>query len=177
MKGADLFRFVPRKALSKLPEGAVLYDVSSRAKPPFVKLSPFYPHGMIPVPGMPGQVSDSVEGVWQGLKVLGGDIDASYFEGKGKKRRGKPAGHRFGEELLGYIEARHRIYIPSYTYMWKACIGQDLRELFFSRARAGVVQHFHDFDDNADPDDPRTPLAHASLLVRLLAEELDASTR
>lgn len=170
-RSSDLFRFVPKSKLGAVPKGALVYDVSSRAAPPFVKLSPFYPHGRVPVPGMPGRFSDSVEGVWQGLKVIEGAIDEACFTGKGKKRRGRPSGHRLGEELLGYVEARRRIYVPSYTYLWRECIGRDLRSLFFAAADRGEVQYFHDFDDNGDIEDTRSPLAHASVLVRLIAEE------
>ena len=44
-------------------------------------LSPFYPHGGIPIPGdSHGMTSMSVEGIWQGLKVFENhDIDTSLF--------------------------------------------------------------------------------------------------
>jgi hypothetical protein len=48
----------------------VLIDVTSRGSEPWVRLSPFYPHGGIPVPFTPGVVSASVEGIWQALKVF-----------------------------------------------------------------------------------------------------------
>lgn len=35
-----------------------------------VQLSPFYCHGGIPVPGLPGREATSVERIWQGLKVF-----------------------------------------------------------------------------------------------------------
>ncbi len=168
----SLFRFVPKRDLAKLPPDAIVHDVSSRAKPPFVKLSPFYPHGGIPVPGQEGATADSVEGIWQGLKILDGAIDPSFFTGKGRKRRGRPSGHRFGDRVLGYVEARKLVYIPSYEHLWRECVGQDLRRVLFEPAAAGIVQYFHDFEDNGDPDDPSSPLAHSSLLVRLAAEEL-----
>ncbi|HYD41719.1 MAG TPA: hypothetical protein VEB43_12905 [Anaeromyxobacter sp.] len=170
-----LFRFVPRRDLPKLPPDAIVHDVSSSARPPWVKLSPFYPHGGIPVPGQEEATADSVEGIWQGLKILDGETDPSFFTGKGRKRRGRPSGHRFGARVLGYVDARRLIYIPSYEYLWRECIGQDLRRLLFGPAAEGVVQYFHDFEDNGDPADASAPLAHASLLVRLAAEEL-AST-
>lgn len=170
-----LFRFVARRDLAKLPPDAIVHDVSSRAKPPWVKLSPFYPHGGLPVPGEEGTTADSVEGIWQGLKILNGEIDPSYFTGKGRKRRGRPSGHRFGDRVLGYLEARKLIYIPSYEYLWRECVGQDLRRLLFEPASEGVVQYFHDFENNGDPEDASSPLAHSSLLVGLAAEELARS--
>lgn len=166
-----IFRFVARREVAKLPPGALAFDVSSRAKPPLVKLSPFYPHGGIPVPGMPGTYSDSVEGVWQGLKVMSGEIDPAYFTGKGRKRRGRPEGHRHGERLVGYVEARQTIYIPAYAYAWRECVGTDVRRRLFEPAARGVTQYFFDFEHNGDPSDPSAPLAHSSVLVDLLARE------
>jgi hypothetical protein len=170
------FVFIPRKQAASLPEGTIAYDVSSRGRAPFVKLSPFYPHGGIPVPGHPGKVADSVEGIWQGLKILGGGIDEAYFTGKGRKRRGRPTGHLYEGRTLGYVEARHLIYVPAYRYLWTDCIGRDLRRIFAEVARSGRTQYFYDFESNGDIDNPASPLAHASLLVGILSEELARGT-
>ena len=48
---------------------AIIIDVTSKASDEFLKLSPFYPHGGIPIPGDRG-CSESVEGIWQGLKIF-----------------------------------------------------------------------------------------------------------
>ena len=101
--------------LKKYPD-AVLADVTSSAKDGLVKLSPFYPHGGIPVPFSEEYTATCVEAIWQGLKVFEGcDVDTSLFANntmKGLKRTvrkyGKPLGHRKGvngTELLDYIEA------------------------------------------------------------------------
>jgi hypothetical protein len=66
--------FLPFRLREQVPEGAAVYDVSSYADHPYCTLSPFWPHGGIPVPGMPGTTSDSVEGIWQGLKLIDGKI-------------------------------------------------------------------------------------------------------
>ena len=55
--------------LKKYP-GAVIVDVTSKATDGLVKLSPFYPHGDIPVPFSQGYTATCVEAVWQGLKVF-----------------------------------------------------------------------------------------------------------
>ena len=110
--------------LKKFPE-AIIADVTSAAKDSLVKLSPFYPHGDIPVPFSEGYTASCVEAIWQGLKVFeNSDVDTSLFKNitmKGLKRTvrkyGRPLGHRKGvdgEELLSYLEARRLIYIPSY---------------------------------------------------------------
>ena len=87
--------------LKEYPD-AVLADVTSSAKDGLVKLSPFYPHGGIPVPFSEGYTATCVEAIWQGLKVFKGvDVDTSLFQNdsmKGLKRTarrfGKPIGHR-----------------------------------------------------------------------------------
>ena len=48
--------------------GAVIIDVTSHAKDEFIRFSPFYPLGGIPVPYSPGWTSSCVEAIWQGLK-------------------------------------------------------------------------------------------------------------
>ena len=65
--------------LKKYP-GALIVDVTSKATDGLVKLSPFYPHGGIPVPFSEGYTSACVEGIWQGLKVFEDeDIDISIL--------------------------------------------------------------------------------------------------
>lgn len=113
--------------LKKYP-GAVVADVTSNARDGLVKLSPFYPHGGIPVPFSGGVTAECVEGVWQGLKVFEGeDVDAAMFRNgtmKNLKRtvrtHGRVLGHRKGvngDEILGYVEAKQQIYIPTYRWM------------------------------------------------------------
>ena len=64
---------------------AIIADVTSNAKDGLVKLSPFYPHGGIPVPFSPGITAECVEGIWQGLKVFENDgIDTATFLNKRK---------------------------------------------------------------------------------------------
>ena len=55
--------------LKKYP-GAIIADVTSQAKDGLVRLSPFYPHGGIPVPFSKCYTAACVEGIWQGLKVF-----------------------------------------------------------------------------------------------------------
>ena len=55
---------------------AIIVDVTSKAPTALVKLSPFYPHGEIPIPFSENQTAKSVEGIWQALKVFeDADID------------------------------------------------------------------------------------------------------
>lgn len=68
------------KILREYP-GAILADVTSRAKDGLVRLSPFYPHGGIPVPFSEGWTATCVEAIWQGLKVFEhADIDTEMLK-------------------------------------------------------------------------------------------------
>src|SRR5262245_54597912 len=113
------------ETLQKQYPQAFFLDVTSRGKMPWVRFSPFYPHGKIPVPLSPNYFATSVEGIWQGLKVFEkADVDLTKFtitNMKGLKRSnrvyGRVLGHRAGVEgkaLLDYGEARHKIYLPTY---------------------------------------------------------------
>lgn len=153
--------------------GAILIDVTSKASDDWVKLSPFYPHGGIPVPFTEGMTASCVEAIWQGLKVFEHcDVDTSLFANdtmRGLKRMvrkyGKPLGHRkgvYGTELLGYIEARKQIYIPTYKWMLEhkvQAIIERLREL--SKTKTIILL---DYDTNADVENAAKPLSHASLI-------------
>jgi hypothetical protein len=166
--------FLPYSGRASAPPGAVVHDVSSYADFPLCTLSPLWAHGGIPVPGWPGQVSDSVEGIWQGLKVIRGKTAPHLFRGRGQKRGGKPAGHRYGDRLLGLAEARQKIYIPAYEWALENRVDPAVLEGFLATARRGTAQFFHDLSDNADINDPDEGLAHAAVLVRYLNRRLGA---
>ena len=165
--------FVPRYHVENLPVGSAVHDVSSYAEPPLCELSPMWVHGGIPVPGTT-ETSDTIEGVWQGLKVIRGKTAPRFFRGPGAKRGGKPSGHQFGRKLLGVVDARRLIYVPTYEWTLENRIDPRLLQRFIDAARAGVVQHFHDVGDNGDPSDENQPLAHAAVLVRYLNRQLRA---
>lgn len=162
----------PETILKQYPD-AILADVTSGAKDGLVKLSPFYPHGGIPVPFSDGYTATCVEAIWQGLKVFEScDVDVQMFHNDTMKnikrtvrRFGKPLGHRkgvHGKELLGYIEARKLIYIPTYKWVLEnkvASIIDRLREA--SKTKTIVLL---DYDTNADVENAKKPLSHASLI-------------
>lgn len=56
--------------IKRLWPGTLIADVTSKGPEPWVRFSPFYPHGGIPIPNTPEQIAQSVEGLWQGLKVF-----------------------------------------------------------------------------------------------------------
>ena len=162
----------PETILKNYP-GAILADVTSSAKGKLVQLSPFFPHGGIPVPFSEGYTASCVEAIWQGLKVFEhNDVDVSLFANttmKGLKRTvrkyGKPLGHRkgvHGTELLGYIEARKQIYIPTYRWVLEHKVTDIIARLREASKTKTIV--LLDYDTNADVEDGNKPLSHASLI-------------
>jgi hypothetical protein len=160
-------------ALATAHPGAVLIDVTSRAPEPWVRLSPFYPHGGIPVPFSPGATSQSVEGIWQALKVFDdADVDPAKLRVetmKGLKRTvrryGPVRGHRAGlgdGPLLPYETARRRIYLPSYRWVLEHRTADLIIELRRLNDDGDVV--LLDYTTNGDVSDTSTPLSHAALI-------------
>jgi len=158
--------------LKKYPN-AILADVTSGAKDGLIKLSPFYPHGGIPVPFSEGYTATCVEAIWQGLKVFeGADVDVQMFKNDTMKnikrtvrRFGRPLGHRKGvngKELLGYIEARKLIYIPTYRWILENKVANIIERLREASKTKTIV--LLDYDTNADVENARMPLSHASLI-------------
>ena len=134
-----------RTRLSRDFPDALILDVTSRGAEPWIRLSPFYPHGGIPVPGHPDRTSQSVEGIWQALKVFATGpedftkLDITTMKGikRTVRRLGPPLGHRAAD-----LVAR-------------------LREL--SSHRTVVLL---DYTVNGDITDLSTPLSHAALIAQ-----------
>ena len=151
---------------------ALILDVTSRGPEPWVRLSPFYPHGGIPVPGHPDRTAQSVEGVWQALKVFASEeedfskLEVTTMKGikRTVRRLGPPLGHRLEGRLLGYAEARRSVYLPTYRWMLdhraSAVVG-ELREL--STKQTVVLL---DYTSNGDVADLSKPLSHAALVAQ-----------
>lgn len=163
--------------LKEFPD-AIIIDVTSKGEGEWKMFSPFYPHGGIPVPFSLGITSMSVEGVWQGLKVFEGnnDVDRTSFRNdtmKGLKRtcrtNGRCIGHRKGvngSELLGYIEARKDIYVPTYFWMLEhKCKDLVNKIRIISQSKTVVLL---DYDTNGDIEDFKKPLSHASLIKKYI---------
>ena len=154
----------PATILKKYPD-AILADVTSGAKDGLIKLSPFYPHGGIPVPFSEGYTATCVEAIWQGLKVFEHcGIDVSLFSNdtmKGLKRTvrrfGKPLGHQKGvnsSELMGYIEARKHIYIPSYRWVLEHKVAHIIDRLREASIKGKTIVLL-DYDTNADVENAK----------------------
>ena len=157
--------------------GAIILDITSSSSLHSGQiLSPFYPHGNIPIPGEShGMTAACVEAIWQGLKVFeGAGIDIQMFHNdtmKNIKRTvrkfGKPIGHQFGvysTRILDYADARRYIYIP--TYRW---VLDNVPEVHRVVERIGEKAKESDIvllDYNLNPDnrDITKPLSHAELV-------------
>lgn len=168
------------ESLQKKYPNSIIADVTSQAEDGLVKLSPFYPHGNIPVPFTDGITASCVEAIWQGLKVFETcDVDTSLFTNTtmaGLKRTvrkyGKPLGHRKGvngTELLSYIEARHQIYLPTYKWVLENKV-QDIIERLREASKTKTIVLL-DYTTNCDINDPSKPLSHA-FLVKAYVEGL-----
>ena len=169
-----------RENLLKRFPGAIIADVTSQATDGLVKLSPFYPHGDIPVPFSEGYTAASVEGIWQGLKVFAEeDVDLSLFANTTMKqlkrtvrKHGPVLGHRKGvkgTEILEYVEAKHQIYIPTYRWMLEHKAMYIIERLRKASQTQTII--LLDYNTCCEVDDPTKPLSHA-YLVKAYAEEL-----
>ena len=169
-----------RENILKQHPNAIIADVTSNATDNLVKLSPFYPHRDIPVPFSEGITATCVEAVWQGLKVFeSADVDVHMFQNdtmrnikRTVRRFGKPLGHRkgvYGKELLGYIEARKQIYIPTYQWMLEHKVPHIIERLREASKTKTII--LLDYNVNCDVDDPKRPLSHA-FLIKAYAEGL-----
>lgn len=158
--------------LAKYPNAKIV-DVTSKATTSLVKLSPFYPHGDIPVPFSNGKTAKSVEGIWQALKVFeNADVDEKMFFNDTMKdikrtvrKYGKPLGHRKGvnrNELLNYIDARIQIYLPSYLWVLENKVVEIIDRLKEASKKDDIV--LLDYETNCDVLNTKKPLSHAYLV-------------
>lgn len=152
---------------------AIICDVTSHAKDEFIKLSPFYPHGGIPVPYSPEWKAMSVESIWQGLKdFVSVGTDYSLFKNNTMKdlkrttrRFGTLRGHRkgvYGKELLDYVEARKLLYLPTYKWVLENKANKELEKIKTLSLSHDVI--LLDYATNPDVENPNSPLSHAALI-------------
>ena len=156
--------------------GAKIVDVTSNATDEYRELSPFFPVGNIPVPGMEDKKALCVEGIWQGLKVFEKyDWDESYFNISTKnikrtvRKYGRVKGHYYKGELLGYVDARKKIYMPAYTYVLekvKSHLVEQLREI----AQKNTLVLL-DYTTNESLLDPAKPLSHAAVIKAAILQD------
>lgn len=173
-----------RRKLEKIKEqypNADILDITSSSEKRYAQiLSPFFPHGNIPIPFSPGHYAACVEGIWQGLKVFeicGIDMDSFTNDTmSGLKRTvrrfGPPRGHQKGidsTELLNYFDARMLIYLPSYKWVL-----ENVPEVHNIVMKIAERSKDHDivlldYNTNTEFRDTSSPLSHAGL-VKLYIE-------
>lgn len=159
--------------------GAIILDTTSKSAYA-QKLSPFYPHGGIPIPFSDGMTAMCVEGIWQGLKVFEHeDVNFESFTNATMKnlkrtvrRLGYPRGHRkgvYGTELLDYLSARILIYLPSYKWVLDNVpeVRSIVERIKLKSLDTDIV--LLDYNTNLDFRNLSTPLSHAGL-VKLYIE-------
>jgi len=171
-----------RKKLDNIKKefpGAQIIDVTSKATLPWQKFSPFFPVGNIPIPLSDGHFSQTIEGMWQGLKVFENhDIDLSRCNITNMKnikrtvrKYGRVLGHKRGVEgtvLLTYIEARQQIYVPAYNYVLEHFLTPEIEKLTQLLQEQDLV--LLDYETNEDILNPRKPLSHASLIAKFITK-------
>ena len=168
-----------KRKLEKIKEeypNAVILDITSNSEMRYAKiLSPFYPHGNIPIPFTDGLKATCVEAVWQGLKVFeNAGVDFATFKNdtmrdlkRTVRKYGMPKGHSKGaysKELLGYFEARMLIYLP--TYKWVLDNVPEVHHVIERIKAQSKIQDIVllDYNTNIDFRDISKPLSHAGLV-------------
>jgi hypothetical protein len=182
----------------------ILCDVTSKSTTEYNRFSPFYPWGEIPMPSyfeeddpvLRKRRSMSVEGIWQGLKMLPKKVppegvDLTRFETEPKptgfKRGGRQAvswgvchygggGSPGGDcpglsgKQLEYIDARNKIYLPTYTWVLDNKLQEDIRTLRekIKGLQDGQRLYLIDFYTNGEVKNTKSPLSHAHLLRNYL---------
>ena len=170
--------------VAKYPNAKIV-DVTSKATTGLVKLSPFYPHGDIPIPFSENRKAKSVEGIWQALKVFeSADIDEVIFTNDTMKdikrtvrKYGKPLGHRKGvkgTDLLSYIDARIEIYLPSYLWVLENKVSEIIERLKEASQKEDIV--LLDYETNCDVLNPKKPLSHAFLVKAYVEDQYPKAT-
>jgi hypothetical protein len=169
-----------RKPIYKINEkykDYIILDLTSKSNGKWVKFSPFYPHGNIPVPFSNGIFAETVEGIWQGLKIFeNAGINISTFNIKNMKgikrttrKYGKIIGHQKGinsKEILNYNDAKKIIYIPAYKWVLENKLYEEITELKKIYEKYSLV--FLDYNVNNELYNNK-PLSHA-FLVKIYIE-------
>lgn len=79
--------------------------------------------------------------------------------------RGRSSGPR---QLLPYVQARQRIYLPAYNWVLEHKVQAQLQRIAHSALQQPVV--LLDYETNCDVADASRPLSHASLVAAHVRE-------
>lgn len=128
----------------------------------------------IPVPGA-GGVARSVEGIWQGLKLIAGETDLSMLDQPAGKRppehaRGPGFDYagtvfQYGQAVVDLVTARLLIYLPAYLHVLDHLVPREVITEIDNALAGGRDVVFYDWDDNFDILDPTSSFSHSALLA------------
>ena len=172
-----------RKSLATINKkypSAIVIDVTSKSSLPYIRFSPFFPLGNIPIPFSDGFYRESIEGIWQGLKVFkNAGIDITKFSNtsmknlkRSTKKYGIPIGHQRGVNsniLLTYLDARKEIYLRSYAWVLENKLQCEILLLRQIASKSDLV--LLDYEVNEDIYNINRPLSHAALIKRSLLKQ------
>lgn len=122
---------------------------------PFAKLSPYYPHGDIPILNSPYLLSNSVNEVWQ-ILCVNKETSGEYKDVLFRKGIGI-------NEYYTYEEARSEILLPTYRWMLENKAFDIICQLREYNEKGGTIV-FIDKTTNTDIADVSQPLSFAFLL-------------
>jgi hypothetical protein len=155
----------------------------------FAPLCPFttWAGNPFPVPGLPGQRANSVEGVWQGLKLVDGRTDLDQLAGTPHKRPPdhlrtggydyRSATFRYGTREIDLLTARLAIYLPTYLYLLDRLVPDAVHDELNGAVEAGRIIVFYDWDSNMDIADDRSSFSHSAVLAAWFSGRLEPLLR
>ncbi|SEF23490.1 hypothetical protein SAMN05421837_102207 [Amycolatopsis pretoriensis] len=182
-------RAVTRQQGESIPVGAGLAVDTANAAPEAMRrfrcLNPFtFASGWrIPVPGADA-FAHSVEGIWQGLKLVDGQTDLAMLHSPARKR---PPEHErvngydyagsvfsFGSRTIGLVAARYLIYLPAYLHLLDRLAPESVIREIAGRLQHGHDVHFYDWDANFDIEDDHSSFSHSAVLAAWFGGHLDS---
>ncbi|OGT29782.1 MAG: hypothetical protein A3E87_05470 [Gammaproteobacteria bacterium RIFCSPHIGHO2_12_FULL_35_23] len=162
------------------------YNGASFNMEKFRTFNPFYTweKPVIPVPGT-NKHSKSIEGIWQGCKLVHNKFDYDQFNSLPFKRPSekdrdldisysyKDSIFSYEEEIINLIEARYLIYLISYLYLLNELISEELLYNIASVINHGKHVLFFDWDSNFDINDSSSSFSHSAILAAWFNKSLD----
>lgn len=142
------------------PEGAPSINISIKGEEPWNRLSWDYQHGQIPVPGFKGMYSETVRGIYEGLKLIGqvgkrGKINPGYFVGPGRERTLDKEEWLLGFSVdgicCGIVEFNDRVLTAAYDWVLKNRahdVVYNLKQLVAKHTEAGEDLYVYDGIEN-----------------------------
>jgi hypothetical protein len=183
----NLVQFAKRKKGRKIRKKEnpqrIAYDAASMEEHKFLNPFFFSEDFNIPVPGQVNKYSNTVEAIWQGLKIVDGEtcfdmfgIQEPHKRPMTRARKEDPdfkyadSKFEYGGKELDLVTARKVIYVPTYRHLFEHYVPDEFKEQVKKQVEEGKEVFFYDWDDNPDLDNTEKSFAHASLLVELMNE-------